>query len=70
MILARDMLDYIPDNNRPAILISLDQEKAFDRVDWDFTFKLLDHFGFGENFVAWIKLLIPAFPVALYVTVI
>ena len=57
LILIRDMFDYISDKNCPAILVSLDQEKAFDRVDWDFTFKLLDHFGFGENFVAWIKLL-------------
>ena len=33
---------------------SLDQEKAFDRVDRSFLPKLLDHLGFGPSFCQWI----------------
>ncbi|KAL7838647.1 hypothetical protein AOLI_G00270510 [Acnodon oligacanthus] len=38
-------------------LISLDQEKAFDRVDHTYLFNTLLGFGFGENFINYVKLL-------------
>lgn len=35
----------------------MDPEKAFDRVDHDYLFKMLKAFGFGDGFLAWMDLL-------------
>ena len=52
--LLRDTLDYIERTNETAILASLDQEKAFDRVNRSFLFDLLVAVGFGPDFCRWI----------------
>lgn len=57
LVMLRDMLDYIERTDEPGILISLDQEKAFDRVDHSFLMNLLQHFGFGPSFCRWISTL-------------
>ena len=33
----------------------MDQEKAFDRVNHKFLFKVMESFGIGDNFVGWVR---------------
>ena len=54
--LVRDALDMIAVTNEPAILVSLDQEKAFDRVDHDSLLNVLSKLGFGPDFCRWVRL--------------
>ena len=56
LTLLLDKLDYVSQTNETGILLSLDQEKAFDRVDRSLL-KLLDHLGFGPSFCQWIATL-------------
>ena len=57
LALLRDTLAFIERKNETGILLSLDQEKAFDRVDRSFLLNLLQHFGFGPWFRACIATL-------------
>ena len=51
LTLLGDTLHFIDRSGETGILISLDQEKAFDRVDRTF---LMNIFGFGPSFRNWI----------------
>ena len=57
LALLRDTLDYVNITNETGILLSLDQEKAFDRVDRTFLSNVLTRFGFGPIFRRWISTL-------------
>ena len=53
----RDLIDLANKEDDTAAFIFLDQEKAFDRVNHDFLFKTMHSFGFGNNFIEWIKVI-------------
>lgn len=55
--LLRDVAAFPNQEDRSAAILSLDQEKAFDRVDWGFLRSTLSHMGFGPSFVSWVDLL-------------
>ena len=55
--LLQNICDYSHDEAIPAAIISLDQEKAFDRVEWQFMEKVLVKMGFGPSFSKWIGLM-------------
>ena len=55
--LLRDVAQYANDLNIPVAILSLDQEKAFDRVHWHFLFSTLQKMGFGPSFIRWVELL-------------
>ena len=57
VILLRDIVDGANETNLPVAILSLDQEKAFDRVDWNFLLATLSKMGFGPSFISWVRLL-------------
>jgi len=55
--LMRDVFDVSKIVGVDMGLISLDQEKAFDRVEHDYLWKTLQAFGFSSDFIGYIKIL-------------
>ena len=49
------LLAYGESENLDGILFAADIEKAFDSVEHKFIFASLKRFGFGEDFIRWVK---------------
>ena len=55
--LIRDLIEYCDAKNLPLAIISLNQEKAFDRVNWNFLERVLQKMNFGPEFRQWIRVI-------------
>ena len=51
-----DIMDWTANKNIPGLMISIDFQKAFDSIEWDFLFKCIEAFNFGSDFLRWVKL--------------
>ncbi len=49
------ILDFADSHPTPSAVFSLDAEKAFDRLEWNYMWAVLQCFGFGEHFISMIK---------------
>ena len=54
--LLRDVVDYASFLNTPVAVLSLDQGKAFNLVEWSFMRGTLSAMGFGPSFILWVDL--------------
>lgn len=50
-----DIINYTKYKDIPGLLLFLDFEKAFDSLEWDFLFKVLERMNFGSDFVSHVK---------------
>ena len=53
----RDIMYYLGKNNKTGAVINIDWEKAFDKVNWDFLFKILKRMKFPDFVIKWISVL-------------
>ena len=56
-----DTIDFCDRNKINSLLIQLDFEKAFDRVDYDSLERTMLYLGFGEKITNWVRILFSDF---------
>ena len=54
-LISDSILEYTSENEIEAILFSADFEKAFDSIEHPFLLAVLKSFGFGADFIHWIR---------------
>jgi hypothetical protein len=47
--MAQEALDWAEESEHDLVLLLLDFEKAFDRIEWGFLFSTLAKLGFSET---------------------
>ena len=52
-----NIIDFIEKENMSGIILTIDYEKAFDKIEWNFILKTLKYFNFGNAFLNLVKLL-------------
>ena len=52
-----EIIEFCEENDLAAVLLSIDFEKAFDKLDWDFLWKCMAFFEIPENIINWVKTL-------------
>ena len=56
--LASDLIEYTDILNLPGYLVTIHIEKAFYSVDHKYLYAVVQKFGFGMNFIKWVKLIL------------
>ena len=49
-------VDEFNENRTPALLVLVDFEKAFDKLEWKFISRCLNYFNFGPSLIRWIQM--------------
>ena len=57
LLMIREIISYTRNKKSPTYIISIDQEKAFDKVNWQFMFDALRAHGLPEKFVEMVRIL-------------
>jgi hypothetical protein len=57
VFIAQESLGWAEESNQDLVLLLLDFEKTFDRIEWGFLFGALERLGFGSTWIRWIKAL-------------
>ena len=55
------MLHSLKRKKLPGMLVKLDIAKAYDKLNWQFIRKMVEAFGFIQNWVNWIMQLISSY---------
>jgi hypothetical protein len=55
VVVAYEVIHFIHRSKEPEVILKLDYEKAYDRVDIDFLLEILKARGFGGKWIEWIR---------------
>ena len=57
LFILQNVTDYANIYNKDVAIISIDQEKAFDRIEWVFLHAILDKMGIPNALKQWFKII-------------
>jgi hypothetical protein len=58
VVVAHEVVHILHKSKEGGVVIKLDYKKAYDRVNLDFLFEVLESRGFDEIWINWIRMLV------------
>ena len=58
-----DVMEFCRKSNTPAVIMSIDMMKCFDRIEYSAIFGMMRLLNFGSNFIRWVSLFYSKFMV-------
>jgi hypothetical protein len=52
---AHEVVHSVHRNKTPGVILKLDYEKAYDRVNLEFPFEILKSRGFSHRWISWLE---------------
>lgn len=52
-----NIIHYVNFHQILGLVVSMDVEKVFDRIKWEYMFETMRRFGFRPHFMCWIKII-------------
>jgi hypothetical protein len=53
--LAHEYLEWAIESGQDLVLLPLNFEKTFDKIEWGFLFRALSKFGFSPKWIKWVS---------------
>ena len=51
-----DIISHVNQTKKSVVIVSIDFEKCFDRIEHESIFAAMHYFNFGERFIEWTKI--------------
>ena len=55
VLITNEIIDGWKKNNKKGIIIKLDFEKGYDKLNWNYLLYMIQGLGFGTSWCNWIK---------------
>jgi hypothetical protein len=55
VVTAHEIIHSVHQSEEPGVVLKLDYEKAYDKVNWNFLLDVLRKRGFGQKWLAWME---------------
>jgi hypothetical protein len=52
-----DIIKFVDNEDQEGVIIFVDQQKAFDRMEWGLLNYVMEYFNFGLKFREWVYML-------------
>lgn len=55
VVICQEIIHYSQHAKQSGVIIKIDFEKAYDKINWEYLIEVLQHRGFGPTWITWIQ---------------
>lgn len=55
VLVANELIDFVKGRKKKSLIFKVDFEKAYDCINWNFLYSVMEQMGFGNKWIGWIR---------------